>query len=664
MGEFEMIWTILSLVGRDLDGASPLAKSLVKWARENRRVLQLDAAAPAKPINWRALVTLAQLRAAMPVTSDKAELFALTDQVARALEFDDFNARLLALAAACDRLALVDGLAKLLMEGRVDMLTLFGEASGAAPREAARRVRQSEVVRLGLVRFATNKAGNIGIEPSWTLDKLIDRGAADEAAIVDALVGRRQIATLIMADFPHVGAPADFIVRLLRGAIGERAAGVNILLYGPPGTGKTELAKAVAAGAGATLFSVGEADEDGAEPSRWDRVTAYKLAQRVVERRSGTILLFDEMEDLIGSARPTGEDYFSNRDGSKVFVNRLFETNAAPTIWTTNALGNVDPAILRRMSFVLKLDYPTPMAARAMLDRVAADEQVVVTADTLGRLIDHAPQTSTVLRTALKAGRLAKGGEADAAQSAMSLVGALQGTKLRLPARDPAALDLALYEGDCDMGKLLAQLADADTPSDFSLLLTGPPGTGKTALAHHLAYRLERPLIVKRASDLLSKWVGETEQQIAEAFEEAVAKNGVLLFDEVDSLLADRSHAQRSWEVTQVNELLTWFDSHPLPFIAATNHGHKLDPAAMRRFVFKIDLKPLSAVKAAAAYARFFGAEAPASLGTLHGLTPGDLAVVARQLRYLKDRPTSADIVARLAAELAAKLEGGGRIGF
>ena len=73
---------------------------------------------------------------------------------------------------------------------------------------------------------------------------------------------------------------------------------------------------------------------------------------------------------------------------------------------------------------------------------------------------------------------------------------------------------------------------------------------------------LDRPLIVKRASDLLSKWVGETEAQIAAAFAEARRREGVLLFDEVDSLLFDRATARTSWEVGQVNELLTWLDRY------------------------------------------------------------------------------------------------------
>lgn len=129
----------------------------------------------------------------------------------------------------------------------------------------------------------------------------------------------RQPARLAIADFAHV-ADTDFLVRLLHGAAAAHACGVNILVHGPPGTGKTELARTLAEAAGLALHGVGEADDDGEEPTRCDRVNALHLAQRVLARTSGAVLLFDEMEDLIGEAQPSGGDWYAKRQGSRVFV--------------------------------------------------------------------------------------------------------------------------------------------------------------------------------------------------------------------------------------------------------------------------------------------------------------------------------------------------------
>ncbi len=625
-------------------------EALTKWVEQNRVwITGLDAKQAAK-LKTAALID-AVANAAPVADAVRPQPMLLADALADLLALDPFDRALLTVLIAMDRVPRIATLARAVTANDGDILSLIGALIGVPPHDAERRVRASVLLRLGLFEMQFTKSGQVRVYVLWTLERLLDRMPETADAMVDVLVGTSQPAQLMLEDFPGVAEDADFLVRLIAGALRSREAGINILLHGPPGTGKTELARTLAGTAGAVLRAVGEADDEGGEPARYERVGALRVAQRVLARASGTVLLFDEMEDLIGDAQPSSGDFFSRRQGSKVFVNRMLETNPLPVIWTTNALGNVDPAILRRMSFVLKLDLPSRSAGRRMLARVSDEEAVDAAA--FEPLLNRAPETATVLRVAARAGRLAGSAE-DSARAATTLVRALRGGTL--PDDGIGDLDLDLFESDPAIAPLIARLV-ANDARDVSILLSGPPGTGKTALAHHFARALDRPLLVKRSSDLLSSWVGATEGNIAEAFAEARRREAVLFFDEVDSLLFDRTTARTSWEVTQVNELLTWLDRHPLPLIAATNHAARLDPATLRRFVFKLELQPLGRDRAASAFERFFGMAAPAALGELTGLTPGDFAVVARQIRHLGNLPASA-IVERLRAETDVKPSG------
>ena len=148
------------------------------------------------------------------------------------------------------------------------------------------------------------------------------------------------------------------------------------------------------------------------------------------------------------------------------------------------------------------------------------------------------------------------------------------------------------------------------------------------------------------------------------AFAEACDARAFLVFDEADSLPADRRLAHRNWEVSQVNEMLTWMESHPLPFACTTNFADRLNPATLRRFIFKVTLDYLAPRQAEAAFRSYFDLPPPPALATLAALTPGDFAVVrnrAEILGLLQDTEALADM---LRAECAVKPDRPQAIGF
>ena len=472
-------------------------------------------------------------------------------------------------------------------------------------------------------------------------------------ALRDALFGTALRAGLALGDFGHLGQDADFARRVLTGAASHGEEGVNILLYGPPGTGKTELCKTLAAESGLTLFAAGESGRHGGELRREDRLRNLCLLQRLAARRARTVLLFDEMEDLQpGNYGPFG----GSATRSKVFLNRLLETNPVPVLWTANDIARFDPAMLRRMTLVIEMKTPGAGARRRLWRQLAERSGVTGNDGELGRLAEDLDVAPALAANALRAAELGGGGLGEAERAARALIKAVKGGCALPPARArEAAFDPRLARADLDLRDLTERVAAPGAPRAFSLCLAGPPGTGKSAYARHLAEAMGLRVMKKRVSDLISKWLGESEKAIARAFEEAREEKAVLIFDEADALLTERAGALRSWEVSQVAEMLTWMEVHPLPFCCTTNLMERLDRASLRRFTFKVTFRALAREQVALAFELFFGLEAPPHVLALDNLTPGDFATVRNKARILGRDGDAVALAAMLGEEAAAK---------
>jgi SpoVK/Ycf46/Vps4 family AAA+-type ATPase len=495
------------------------------------------------------------------------------------------------------------------------------------------------------------KGGYLKLSPP--LRKTIYQSYESRGDWVCAVLGKPLTPTLAWDDFAHLGSDRDLAARVLAGATNRenRGRGINLLLHGPVGTGKTEFCKTLAARASMTVWSVGEADEEGGEPCRGERLASLRIAQRLLCKRAGALILFDEAEDVL--EQPSGPFGFRlrERSGSKVHINRLLEQNPLPVLWTCNEVDCIDPAVLRRMTLAIEVKTPNRSVRARIWRRVLADTALDLDQHAVQRLSGRFEAPPAVAANAARAAALAGGGEREIEQAISGVLQLLHIGPRALDS-DAGGFDPRIVNCTEDLEGLAERLSRSDGPRNWSLCLYGAPGTGKSLFARHLAGRLGLEVMQKRASDLLSMWVGESEKQIAEAFATARTQNAMLVIDEADSLLSDRRAAVRSWEITQVNEMLTWMENHPLPFVCTTNLVDRLDQASLRRFTFKLRFDSLDPERAARAFKHFFNVELPRPLP--EGLTPGDFATV-RHKRELFGSASPGVLVEWLEQEVEAK---------
>jgi SpoVK/Ycf46/Vps4 family AAA+-type ATPase len=527
----------------------------------------------------------------------------------------------------------------------------------------------------GIIQF---KEGTQDFERKIEVDEQLPEkwlvSVASEAELINQLVKKAGNPSLELSDFPHLATDLQALSAYLTNALVLNVPGVNILFYGAPGTGKTELVKALAASLQIDLYEVAYADESGDSVKGDRRLKAFNLCQKILARNHNSMLLFDEVEDVFERQSVFAKLFGggTNSEKGKAWINRSLEQSSTPAIWVTND-ENIDPAYLRRFDYSVRFPIP-PQKVRQTIALHHLGEFNPTDA-WLAQISSNDQVSPGQLERAAKVARVAADGDTVMARKLVeqtldrSVI--LLGQK-RVPNRNVlrTGYNTDFINTDIPVSKLVDAMKV--NPSG-TFCFYGPAGTGKSELARYMSDEIGKPLMLRRASDILSMWVGGSEKNIANMFAEARQQEAVLVLDEADSFLADRRDAKQSWEVTQVNELLTQMEAFEGIFVCTTNLMEKLDQASLRRFAFKLKFDYLNAEQRWSMFRQEFerlGGELSTAtdwekqVRNLSKLTPGDFAVAARQFSILNSPANAGELYRQLLEECKVKGGATGKIGF
>ena len=425
---------------------------------------------------------------------------------------------------------------------------------------------------------------------------------------------------------------------------------ISILLYGKAGSGKTEYAKSLVKASG--LKPLVFKNEAELSMKRFDKDNILcRLNMLLSISHPDSVIIIDEAETML----ETSEEGVYGRRASpkKGVVNKMLEHSRNKVIWIVNHTSLIDRSTLRRFNFSFRFDAMSSEQLRkitaAKLSPLGLDNQInsqildlIEKYSITGASVDNVVKTIKSLGTK-DPKRLLECVKTILKENSALLNGTPSTQKKLSAAYDMSALNTTVSPATIvEMIENAENFAKANRSDDngIRMLFYGTSGTGKTEFARYIAEKLEKKILLKRASDILDMYVGNTEKLIRSAFAEAEKTNSILLLDEADSFFANRENARNSWERTQVNELLTQMEEFNGIMICTTNLRKILDPAMNRRFHIIVEFKPMTKEGIRCMLKRYFSSfeftdDEVARIERCNSVTPGDFGVLAQKIRFM-----------------------------
>ncbi|MDY6397125.1 MAG: AAA family ATPase [Treponema sp.] len=451
----------------------------------------------------------------------------------------------------------------------------------------------------------------------------------------------------------------------------------NILLYGAAGSGKTEFAKSIvkACGMNAIRFKNSYETENSTEAA----ISAINSCLAI--KRKNTVFIIDEAESIL-ETKPV--DGLFGTVCRKASVNKIFERCNNKVIWIVNYTDRMDDSTKRRFTYSVKFDKMSeknmeeialsrlstlPCSSNLKKRLLTLCSKYDVTGASVGNMMTvmnslnekDEEKIENTIKKVLESNSTLLYGQAKMREKTKSSydISVLNST---VPAEEIVEM--------VENAKAYAQKNDTEDQG-IRMLFYGLSGTGKTEFARYISQKLGKKILLKRASDIISKYVGDTEKNISEAFNEAEQNDMILLFDEADSFFRDREHAQYEWEITKVNEFLTQMEEFKGILICTTNLRKIMDKAMLRRFHICTEFKSLNRDGIEKLLKRYFPSiifseKQVDSLACYDSVTPGDFGAISGRVRFMAPDKITADYITGELIELQKEKDGksGSVIGF
>ena len=421
----------------------------------------------------------------------------------------------------------------------------------------------------------------------------------------------------------------------------------SILLYGKPGSGKTEYAKSLAKTSGLKTYIYKNEQDLYSQSQSLSRLNCYLSI-----KQEDSLIIIDEADSLLQTI--TFSFFGFAPSPSKGIINKMLENKVNKTIWIVNHLNQIDESTRRRFTMSYKFEQmPLSMLRSITKTKLSSLKLSDSLTNSLLELLDKYSVTGASVDNIIQTIKSLKDEDDKTLINSVKIVleenaKLLDGNSKRIRETVKKSYNPNVINTSISADSIINMVENAIKYSEnnnscengIRMLFYGISGSGKTELVRYISQKLNKPILLKRASDILGKFVGENEQNIRNAFAEAATENKILLFDEADSFFADRSSAHSSWERTMTNEFLTQMEEFPGILICTTNLKEIMDPAMQRRFHILVEFKPLTKDGIKTLLESYFSnldfsdyeIDRLESQGTV---TPGDFGSLSSRIRFM-----------------------------